>query len=232
MRSPFRHAVMAAVACAAIAGAALAQTTPVSDEARQQIDRVAASEQRANAGQPPAKVMDASGVKPGMVIGELGAGRGRYTVHLAGRVGAAGKVYANDIDTEALAFLRERCVREKITNVEIILGTVNDPRFPSGRLDMVFMVWVYHMLEHPAAILKNIVPALKPGATIVMVEPIPSEVESEIKMVTAHRGKPPTDIHVVTRTSLGADAAFAGLEIVKAMEGFLEKDNIYILRKR
>jgi hypothetical protein len=97
---------------------------------------------------------------------------------------------------------------------------------------MVFTVWVYHMLEQPAAILKNIVPALKPGATIVMVEPIPSEIEGEIKMVIAHTGRTPTDIHVVTPTNLAADAALAGLEVVEAMEGFLEKDNIYILRKK
>jgi SAM-dependent methyltransferase len=232
MRSHFWRAVLTATICLAAAGAAVAQTAPASAEARQQLDRVAASEQRANAGQPPAKVMDAVGVKPGMVIGELGAGRGRYTVHLAGRVGASGKVYANDIDAEALAYLRERCVREKLTNVEIILGTVDDPRFPAGRLDMVFMVWVYHMLEHPATILKNIVPALKAGATVVMVEPIPSETEAEIKMVTAHTGKTPTDIHVVTRTNLAADAALAGLEIVQAMEGLLEKDNIYVLRRK
>jgi len=176
--------------------------------------------------------MDAIGVKPGMVIGELGAGPGRCTVHLAARVGAAAKVYANDIDTAALAFLRERCVRETITNVETVLGTVDDPRFPAGRLDMVFMVWVYRMLEHPAAIVRNLVRGLKPGATIVMVEPIPSEIEADIKMVTAHRGKVPTDIHVVTRANLAADAALAGLEIVQAMEGFLEKDNIYIIRKK
>lgn len=232
MRSSFRHAALTALACLASAGAFLGQTAPVSDEVRRQIDRVTASEQRANAGQPPAKVMDAVGVKPGMVIGELGAGRGRYTVHLAGRVGASGKVYANDIDAEALAYLRERCVRENLTNVEIIPGTVDDPRFPAGRLEMVFMVWVYHMLEHPRTILKNIVPALKAGATVVMVEPIPSETEAEIKMVTAHTGKTPTDIHVVTRTNLAADAAWAGLDVVQAMEGFLEKDNIYILRKR
>ena len=41
--------------------------------------------------QPPEKVMDAIGVKPGMVISEIGAGRGRYTVHLASRVGEEGK---------------------------------------------------------------------------------------------------------------------------------------------
>lgn len=232
MRSLFLRAFVIAGVCLAAARPALAQTTPMSAEARRQIDRVLASEQQANAGQPPAKVMDAAGVKPGMIIGELGAGRDRYTVHLAGRVGATGKVYANDIDTEALAFLRERCVREKITNVEIIRGTVDEPRFPAGRLDTVFMVWVYHMPEHPVTILKNIVPALKPGATIVMVEPIPSDIEAEIKMVTSHRGKPPADIHVVTPTSLAAHAASAGLEVVEAMEGFLERDNIYVLRKK
>jgi len=36
----------------------------------------------------------------------------------------------------------------------------------------------------------------------------------------------------VTRTNLAADAALAGVDVVQAMEGFLEKDNIYILRKR
>ena len=34
-------------------------------------------EKAPNEGQPPQKVMDAIGVKPGMVIGEVGAGRGR-----------------------------------------------------------------------------------------------------------------------------------------------------------
>ena len=48
--------------------------------------------------QPPEKVMDAIGVKPGMTIGEVGAGHGRYTVHLARRVGHRGKILANDID--------------------------------------------------------------------------------------------------------------------------------------
>ena len=37
------------------------------------------------------KIMSAIGVKPGMVIGEVGAGGGRLTVHLALGVGAYGK---------------------------------------------------------------------------------------------------------------------------------------------
>ncbi len=42
--------------------------------------------------QPPEKVMKSIGVKPGMTIGEIGAGRGRYTVHLARGVGKKGKI--------------------------------------------------------------------------------------------------------------------------------------------
>jgi ubiquinone/menaquinone biosynthesis C-methylase UbiE len=82
------------------------------------MERIQAYEEWANDKQPPDTVMDAIGVRAGMVIGEVGAGRGRYTVHLARRVGSTGKIYANDIDAEALAFLRERCRRSQITNVE------------------------------------------------------------------------------------------------------------------
>ena len=61
-----------------------------------------ANEARLNRLQPPDRVMDAIGVKPGMVVAEIGAGRGRYVVQLAVRVGERGKVYAEDIDAASL----------------------------------------------------------------------------------------------------------------------------------
>ena len=106
--------------------------------------------------QPPEQVMNSVGVKQGMVIGEVGAGRGRYTIHLAHRVGNGGKVYANDINENALSYLRKRCLRDNIQNIETILGKVDDPLFPDKSLDMVFLVWVYHMLEQPIPLLKNL----------------------------------------------------------------------------
>ncbi len=57
-----------------------------------------ANEARLNSLQPPAKVLDVIGVRPGMTVAEIGAGRGRYAVQLAVRVGPGGKVYAEDID--------------------------------------------------------------------------------------------------------------------------------------
>ena len=168
--------------------------------------------------QPPEKVMDAAGIKPGMIIGEVGAGQGRFTMHLARRVGAKGKILANDIDEEALAYLRERCQKAGITNVEIILGEIDDPKYPEGELDMVFMVWTYHYFDQPIAMLKKLIPALKPGGTLVLVEPDPI------------RG-PGGEDHGISPERMRRDAAQVGLEVVR-IEDFLPRDLIFVLKIR
>lgn len=173
-------------------------------------------ERQTNERQPPDKVMDAVGVKAGMTIGEVGAGRGRYTVHLAVRVGPSGKVYANDIDADGLAHIRERCQKDGLANVETILGRPDDPLFPAGKLDLIFMVLTYHHLRQPVDMLKAMAPSLKPGATVVVVDPDP---------VKDHdRGPESTSKEEIER-----DAAEAGYELVR-VETFLPRDNIFILR--
>ena len=90
--------------------ALIAVVTPAA--CRQEENKADSWEARCNIYQPPEKVMDAIGVKSGMVIGEVGAGRGRYVVPMARRVGDKGRVYANDIDEEALEYVRFRCRRD------------------------------------------------------------------------------------------------------------------------
>jgi ubiquinone/menaquinone biosynthesis C-methylase UbiE len=168
--------------------------------------------------QPPGKVMDAADIKSGMIIGEVGAGRGRFTMHLARRVGEKGKILANDIDAEGLAFLRERCQKAGITNVDIILGEVDDPKFPEGALDMVFMVWTYHFFDQPITMLKKLLPTLKPGGTIVLVEPDPI------------RGPGGSD-HGIFPERMQRDAAKSGFEVIR-IEDFLPEDLIFVLKIR
>ncbi len=186
-------------------------------------------EREANKRQPPDKVMEIAGVKPGMIIGEIGAGRGRYTMFLSRRVGDGGRIYANDINEKALGYLKDRCRKNGLANIETVLGRIDDPLFPRKDLDMVFMVWTYHMMEKPVEMLKSLLPYLKPGATVVMMEPIPAETEEEIREVTARRGGKPGDIHVVSAESIKRDAAAAGFEVIAA-DSSLEKDNIFVLR--
>ncbi len=174
--------------------------------------------------QPPEKVMDAIGVKPGMVIGEIGAGHGRYTVHLARRVGNKGKIYANDIDKNALSVLRERCQRENIVNVETTLGREEDPLFPDKSLDMAIMVWVFHGLDKPGPLFKNLISGLKPGAPLIIIDPVDSEIDMEKEFA----GEPIDPNRPTIKERVEKAAGEAGFELVR-VETFLPKDYIFIL---
>jgi ubiquinone/menaquinone biosynthesis C-methylase UbiE len=149
-------------------------------------------------------------------VGEVGAGWGRYTVEIARRVGPAGKVYANDIDRDALEYLRQRCRKEQLANVEIIVGQERDPRFPPGALDLAFMINTYHHLAGPVALLRQVRSALKPGATLVIVEKDPDR-------------SPANPHHGTARKTVVRQAGEAGFELVR-VETFLELDNLYIFR--
>jgi SAM-dependent methyltransferase len=172
-------------------------------------------EVRINERQPPGKVMEAIGVKPGMVVGEVGAGTGRATVWLADRVGPKGKVYANDIDEKALRHLAERCAREGLGNVTTIVGTVDDPRLPAGTLDIAFMTNTYHHLEKPVDLVRNIRPALKPGGILAIVE---RDADRSVHKQEATR--PEDFVRQMDE---------AGFEVVQVDKSMIE-DNVYIAR--
>lgn len=178
-----------------------------------------------NAVQPPSKVMQAIGVKPGMTIGEIGAGRGRYTVFLSKETGPAGKVLANDIDEASLAYLRGRCRRLGITNIETIQGEMDDPLLPHNSLDMAIMVLVYHMLVNPDRLLANIRNCLKPGATLVILDPVDKEIDREFGIDRSSQNLTVPTI----RERVEKSAKAAGYELVR-VETFLPRDLIFILK--
>jgi len=173
-------------------------------------------EERQNRLQPPEKIMDAIGLKPGMVIGEVGAGWGRFTVHLARRVGEKGLVYANDIDKGALTLLEQRAKESGLGNIKVILGEVHDPHFLPGSLDMAFMINVYNAFEDPGRFLRNIAAALKPGGTLAIVLDDPAKSGGE-------------SARSATRDEFLASVDKAGYKVEKE-ETFLERDGLYVLR--
>jgi ubiquinone/menaquinone biosynthesis C-methylase UbiE len=112
------------------------------------------------------RVMDLLGVHAGSNVADIGAGSGWFTVRAAARVGATGTVYAEDINPDAIDYIRKRAVKQKLGNIQAILGTTEDPKLPPGSIDAVLMLKAYHEVENPPALLRNLKASLRPGAKV------------------------------------------------------------------
>lgn len=117
----------------------------------------------------PEHVLDVLGVRPGMHVADFGAGSGYFTVRLARRVGATGRVYAVDTQREMLALLEKKKARE-VLPIEIVLAEPARPSLPDASVDLVLMVDVYHELERPDLTLAQLRRALRPNGRIALVE--------------------------------------------------------------
>ena len=115
-------------------------------------------------------VMDLADIRPGMTVADIGAGEGYYTVRLAERVGADGRVLAQDISRDALERLGRRVERERLENISIKLGESADPQLPADSFDRIFMVHMYHEVTEPYAFLWRMWPALNAEGQIIVVE--------------------------------------------------------------
>jgi ubiquinone/menaquinone biosynthesis C-methylase UbiE len=115
-------------------------------------------------------VMDLADIRKGMTVADIGAGEGYYTVRLAPRVGAKGRVLAQDIDAAALHRLGDRIQRERLDNVSIKLGAEDDPRLPPNSFDRVFLVHMYHEVTEPYAFLWRLRPALREHGQVIVVD--------------------------------------------------------------
>lgn len=118
----------------------------------------------------PEKALDALNLKPGMLVGDVGAGTGFYSIRIAKRIGPSGRVYANDIQPQMLQRLSGNAARQKVTNIETVLGTESNPKLPAGLLDLVVLVDVYHEFSRPQQMLDRIRESLKPNGRLVLLE--------------------------------------------------------------
>ena len=118
----------------------------------------------------PKRAVELIGIKPGMVIADVGAGTGYFTVMLSQRVGPEGKVYANDIQPKLLGILQDKIQKQKLTNIEVVQGRQDDARLPEATIELALLVDVYHEFQYPQAMLASIRRSLKPSGLLVLLE--------------------------------------------------------------
>lgn len=118
----------------------------------------------------PRRLLATLGLEPGMVVADVGAGSGYLTFPMARIVGKNGKVYAVDIQSEMLTIIRNKARTGGVGNVVTILGTEDDPKVPAESTDLMLLVDVYHELERPYEMTRNMIRGLKKGGRLVFVE--------------------------------------------------------------
>jgi SAM-dependent methyltransferase len=118
----------------------------------------------------PTQLVQLLGIKSGMTVGDIGAGSGYYVVRLSPIVGPRGRIIAEDVVPEYLRGLRKRVRNLGLQNVVIGLGELHDPRLPADSLDIAILVHMYHEIAQPYGLLYNLVPALKLGARVGIVD--------------------------------------------------------------
>lgn len=115
-------------------------------------------------------VVELADVRPGMVVADVGAGEGYYTVRLSPIVGEDGRVLAQDIVPETRDNLARRVQRENLGNVAVKLGEPNDPMLPEASFDRIFLIHMYHEIERPSEFLWNMRDSLKRDGRVVVVD--------------------------------------------------------------
>jgi SAM-dependent methyltransferase len=170
--------------------------------------------------QKPDEVIAALSLAPGAVACEIGAGPGYFALRLARAVGAAGRVFAVDVEPALLTALRDRIEAAQVTNVTPVLGLPGDPLLPEASCDLALIVDTYHHFADGPAYLGKLLRALRPGGRIVNIDFLPGELPV---------GPPPG--HRVAREEMLLDAERAGLHLVRE-HGLLPYQYFLVLAPR
>ena len=168
----------------------------------------------------PDRMLAAIHLAPGMTVADIGAGVGYHALRMATIVGAAGRVYATDVQPEMLAMLRQEIAQRGVANVIPVLSGDAATGLPRASIDVALMVDVYHELGQPERFLAALKEALKPEGRLVLVE---------------FRGEDPSvpikEEHKMTAEQAIRELAAAGFALMERQE-FLPWQHILIFAPR
>jgi precorrin-6B methylase 2 len=164
------------------------------------------------------EILDALQLREGMVVADVGAGTGLFTLELAQRVGPEGKVYAVDVQPYFLDHIGQKARKAGLGNIELVRATQHSAKLFADSVDLVIMCDAYHHVERPADYLSSLKWALRPGGRLVIVDYIAIEGRSEAWLLEHVRATP---------QQFRAEIEGAGFRFLRAHEGMLEENFFY-----
>lgn len=115
-------------------------------------------------------IIEACGIRAGMVVADVGAGTGLFTRLFAPLVGKQGRVYAVDIAEEFIEHIQKTARENNLTNVVGVICGQDDAKLPANSVDLVFICDTYHHFEFPHKTMRSIHRALRPDGQVVLID--------------------------------------------------------------
>ncbi len=113
-------------------------------------------------------------VRPGMTVLEPGCGMGFFSLPLARLVGPGGRVVCVDLQRKMIEGLRRRAKRAGLLDrIDTVVCEPSDLRTGAwaGQVDLALALHMVHEIPDVAGFLRQIHAALRPGGTLLIVEP-------------------------------------------------------------
>jgi len=164
--------------------------------------------------------------KQGDVIAEIGAGQGQMSFSAAVLVGAAGHVFATELDDKKIDHLKEEVQSKSFQNVTIIKGDPIATNLPDACCEAIFMRRVYHHFPNPERTDAALFRDLKPGGLIAIIDFPPRSGLPPVEGAPKNHGG-----HGVPREVLVEELKAAGFQIVNELNDWPEQDYCVIARK-
>ena len=111
----------------------------------------------------PPRIIETMKIRPGMDILDIGAGTGLFTFYFAEALKGKGRLFATDVDPNAVEHIKKEAERSGYSNIYPVLvkGEGLDPFYKKDSFDIIFMCEVYLCLQHPEDYFRELRPSLK-----------------------------------------------------------------------
>lgn len=168
------------------------------------------------------------GLRPGMVVAEIGAGSGTLTVELARQVGPAGRVYSTELSQSRLSEIRSRVKSAGLDNVLVVEAGETTTNLPEACCAAIVMRNVYHHVGDTRAFNASLRRSVIEGGLVAIIDFEPASF--------FHLSSPPDGAspqrhgHGVLRSDLAKELGAAGFEVEREIADWGGRNFLVLFR--
>lgn len=170
------------------------------------------------------QIVDLVGLRPGMIVADVGAGTGLFTRLFAAKLGTTGRVFAVDITPDFLRHIEETAQAQGLKNITTVLCKDDSVELSPNSIDLAFICDTYHHFEYPRSTMQSLYRALRKNGEIVVIDF--DRIEGQTRQWVLDHVRANKDIVRQEITSFGFK------EIASPATPFLKENYLMRFRKR